>query len=396
MVKAFRFARLPEIIFRNGCISELPALLKRFGEPVLVVTGHNSFTGSERGLKLVHDLELEKITFSLIHTEGEPSTAMIDEATEKYRGSKIRCVIAIGGGSVLDAGKAISAMLPVNGSVKDYLEGVGTLEHPGLKVSFVAVPTTAGTGSEATKNAVISEVGPDGFKKSLRHDRFVPDIALLDPELALNCPPAITAASGMDSFTQLTEAFLSTRASEYTDAFAWMGLKALKYSLLSAVMEGSNPEARAGMSFAALNSGICLANAGLGTVHGFASVLGGKYDLPHGLICGSLMAVTNRVSVRELRRKDPGSPALAKYARLGRLFLDTSGKPDDYYIDGFVAYLFELGSGLGLKIPPGTIPVINDLDEISKKSGNKNNPVELSRENRQEILENWLGLYSKS
>ncbi len=395
MVKAFRFARLPEIIFRVGGISELPSLLKRFGEPVLLVTGRHSFTGSERGQNLLSALEKEKIAFSLMHIAGEPSPAVIDNATASYGERGIKCVVAIGGGSVLDAGKAVSAMLRVKGSVKDYLEGVGTLDHPGIKVPFIAVPTTAGTGSEATKNAVISEVGPDGFKKSLRHDALVPDIALLDPALTLDCPPGVTAASGMDSFTQLTEAFLSTKASEYTDAFAWMGLKAIKSSLLTAVKDGSDMEARTGMSLAALNSGICLANAGLGTVHGFASVLGGKYDLPHGLICGSLMAVTNRVNVRELRRKDPASPALAKYARLGELFLDTTGKSQEYYIDGFVEYLFELTSELGLHAQRGSGPDEKDLEEISARSGNKNNPVELSPENRLEILEEWLGLSSK-
>ncbi len=390
MVNAFHFARLPEIIFKNGGITALPGLIRRFGDPVILVTGRHSFTGSERGQALIRKLEQEKISFYLVHAEGEPSPSMIDEAAEKFRDKGIRCVTAIGGGSVLDAGKAISAMLTTGGSVKDYLEGVGERQHPGTKIPFVAVPTTSGTGSEATKNAVISETGPGGFKKSLRHDHFVPDVALLDPELTLGCPPAITAASGMDSFTQLTEAYLSTNASEYTDAFALMGLKAVKASLLAAYRDGSDLEARTGMSLAALNSGICLANAGLGTVHGFASVLGGKYDLPHGLICGTLMPPANRVTVRELRRKDQGSPALKKYVRLGQLFLGTAGKPDDYYIDGFVDYLYELTSELGLTRLSGAGPDAKDLEEISARAGNKNNPVDLSQEERREILEEWL------
>ncbi|MFW5821277.1 MAG: iron-containing alcohol dehydrogenase, partial [Bacteroidota bacterium] len=285
MVKAFKFARLPEIVFGNGRLSELPAIIKSFGDPVLLITGRESFIKSDRGMELLKSLEENNISFFRISIPGEPSPSNVDEAVETYRDMNIKLVIAIGGGSVLDAGKAISAMLTVQESVKHYLEGVGNKEHPGTKLPFIAMPTTSGTGSEATKNAVISEIGPGGFKKSLRHDNFVPNIAILDPVLTLACPPSITAASGMDCFTQLTEAFLSNRSSAYTDAFAREGLQAIRSSLIRAVMNGSDLEARAGMSFAALNSGVCLANAGLGTVHGFAGVIGGKFDIPHGLVC---------------------------------------------------------------------------------------------------------------
>jgi len=244
---------------------------------------------------------------------------------------------------------------------------------------------TSGTGSEATKNAIISEVGPQGFKKSLRHDHFVPDMAILDPELTLGCPSEITSTSGMDCFTQLTEAFLSDKASEYTDSFARLGLKAIKSSLVRSVRNGEDITARTDMSYAALNSGICLANAGLGTVHGFASTIGGRYNIPHGLICGTLMAVTNRVNVRELRVSS-GNHALKKYAGLGKLFLDTEGKSDDYYIDGFIDYLYEMTSDLQLPGLAGFGLEERDIEEICAQTGNKNNPVALSQENLVEIL----------
>ncbi len=386
MVKAFRFARPPEILFKNGSLSDLPELIKRFGDSVLLITGRESFISSGRGKKLLALLEEHKISHFRVSVPGEPSPSNVDEAVETYREKNVRLVVAIGGGSVLDAGKAISAMLTVQESVKHYLEGVGEKEHPGTKIPFIAMPTTSGTGSEATKNAVISEIGPNGFKKSLRHDNFVPDMAIIDPELTLACPATITAASGMDCFTQLTEAFLSEKASAYTDAFAREGLKSIKSSLAKAVKNGDDIEARTGMSYAALNSGICLANAGLGTVHGFASVIGGKFDIPHGLVCGTLMAPANRVTVRELRSKDPESYALKKYTELGRLFLDNERQTDDYYIDGFIDYLYSLTKDL--QVPDLKTYGLReeDVNEISVKAGNKNNPFELNKENRTEIL----------
>jgi alcohol dehydrogenase class IV len=389
MVNSFRFASLPAILFRNGSIAELPGLTRKFGGPIVLVTGKSSFTESERGKKLLQLLEEEDTTIYHVSVPSEPSPALIDKAVDSYRDNNIKLIVAIGGGSVLDAGKAISAMLTVPGSIRDYLEGIGHREHPGTKIPFIAIPTTSGTGSEATKNAVISEVGPRGFKKSLRHDYFVPDMAILDPELTLNCPPELTAACGMDCFTQLTEAFLSDKASDYTDVFALLGLKAIKNSLVRSVRNGEDITARADMSYASLNSGICLANAGLGTVHGFASSIGGWYNIPHGLICGTLMAVTNRVNVRELRACS-GNHALTKYAELGKLFLDIEGKIDDYYIDGFIDYLYKLISDLQLPGLAGFGLEERHIEEICAQTDNKNNPVKLSLEKLVEILHERL------
>ena len=176
--------------------------------------------------------EKEGIEYHLIPVPAEPSPDIIDHAVKRLYNEKIMLVAGIGGGSVLDAGKAISAMAYRSESVTEFLEGIGTKDHPGTRLPFIAVPTTSGTGSEATKNSVISQIGKDGFKRSLRHDNFVPDIALIDPELTLQCPQNITAASGMDCFTQLTEAYLSDKSNEYTDALAMEGLKAIKASLI--------------------------------------------------------------------------------------------------------------------------------------------------------------------
>jgi len=386
MVKPFHFARLPMIFFGKGKISELPALIRKKGTSVLLVTGKDSFMDSGRGKDFISVLEANKIRQNHVPIPAEPSPGMIDEAVLMCRNNIPDVVVAVGVGSVIDAGKAISALIPEKGSVRDFLEGIGTKEHSGKKIPFIAVPTTSGTGSEATKNAVISEVGVNGFKRSLRHDNFVPDVALVDPELTLNCPEDITAASGMDCFTQLIEAFLSDKSGEYTDALSLEGLKAVKDTLIESYVDGEDIVARTGMSFAALTSGICLANAGLGIVHGFASSVGGMFNIPHGLVCGTIMATANEINVRELRKKHVVSTALKKYALLGKIFLDISGKSDDYYIDGFIAFLHKMTHDLKL---PGLgkygMREIN-IEMICKSTENKNNPVKLAVDHMIEIL----------
>ena len=386
MVKPFQFSRLPRIYFKSGLIAKLPSFVHEYGNRIVLVTGKSSFLGSAHALELFEALKKEGIAYFVLQVTGEPSPEIIDSATSAFRTEKIDLVAGIGGGSVIDAGKAISAMMDRSESVIEFLEGVGNKEHPGTKLPYIAIPTTAGTGSEATKNAVISRIGKNGFKKSLRHNNFVPDIALVDPELTLHCPKDITASSGLDCFTQLTEAYLSDKSNDYTDALAIEGLKAIKTSLIRSYNNGEDIEARTGMSFAALTSGICLANAGLGVVHGFASSIGGMFDIPHGLICGTLMAKSNEINIRELRKNDKNHVALKKYAILGKLFIDKSGHSDDYYTDSFVNYLHNLTHDLQL---PGLrksgleekyVGIICSITEI------KNNPVKLAVENLAEIL----------
>jgi alcohol dehydrogenase class IV len=386
MIKPFQFARIPKIYFKSGIISELPEIVRLYGGKIILVTGKHSFINSTHAERLFRDLESLHIGYEKIVIPGEPSPEIIDQTVGKFKSMEVNLVIGIGGGSVLDAGKAISAMINKPESVMEFLEVVGTKDHPGTKIPFIAVPTTSGTGSEATKNAVISQTGINGFKRSLRHDNLVPDIALIDPELTLQCPKDITAASGMDCFTQLTEAYLSTKSNEYTDALAIEGLREIKSSLVRSYFDGDDIEARTGISFAALTSGICLANAGLGVVHGFASSVGGRYNIPHGIVCGTLMAKANEINVRELRRKSINSEALTKYALLGGLFLDEKGKTQDYYIDGFIGYLHKLTDNLHL---PGLRKHglnENDIENICLNTENKNNPVMLGSEELIEIL----------
>lgn len=386
MVKPFQFSRLPKIFFKNGAIAELPSMVQRFGSKIVLVTGKDSFLHYGYSEKLLSGFQLSGIEYQIISINAEPSPDIIDNSVRRFKDEKVGLVVGIGGGSVLDAGKAISAMMYRTESVTDFLEGVGRKEHPGTRLPYIAIPTTSGTGSEATKNAVISQIGPNGFKKSLRHDNFVPDIALIDPELTLQCPKDITAASGMDCFTQLTEAFLSGNSNEYTDALALTGLKEIKNSLIRCYNAGDDIVARSGMSFAALTSGICLANAGLGVVHGFASSIGGMYNIPHGLICGSLMASANEINVRELRRTAVNPAALKKYVILSELFLDDRGKTDDYMVDGFIQFLYELTDKLHL---PGFKKYgieENDLELICRNTEIKNNPVKLDAEDLVQIL----------
>ncbi len=386
MVNPFNFTRLPEIFFGEGKLSLLPGLIDKFGKRIILVTGRRSFIGSDYAETLLDSFRRNGISFIRIEISGEPSPDDIDTSLSFASGDDFNAVVAIGGGSVMDAGKAISAMYKINEPVGEFLEGVGTRQHPGSKLPFVAVPTTSGTGSEATSNAVLSIVGRDGFKKSLRHPAFIPDIALIDPVLTRSCSPEITSASGMDCFTQLTEAFLSDRANEFTDALAVEGLRALRSSLSEAYHDGSDIAARSGMSFAALVSGICLANAGLGVVHGFASSVGSMLDIPHGVVCGTLMAPANRIIVRELRTGKGRTEVLAKYTLLGKLFTGEEGQTDDWYIDGFIDFLYALSEELRLPSLSRYGLDRGFFGEICRNTGQKNNPVRLDDTELEEIL----------
>lgn len=370
----------------EGVIKQLGGALSGYSGNVLLVTGNKSFESSDAYTYVMDQLGRLKLNVNQFRIPREPSPALIDEAVNRFREHRPEVVVAIGGGSVVDAAKAISAMLTVGEPAKAYLEGVGSRSHPGSRLPFIVLPTTSGTGSEATRNAVLSEVGPDGYKRSLRHVNFVPDIAILDPALSLSCPPAVTAASGMDAFSQLLESFLSTAANPITDALAWQGLKLVSQSLVAAWRDGGNSQARSEMALAAYLSGITLANAGLGTVHGLAGVVGGLKDIPHGVICSRLMGPANEITVRQLRETSGSDQALSKYASAGRLFSPDDSKTDSYYVDAFLDVIHTWTSLMGLPYLNGYNVNESDLRRFATLGDNKNNPVQLNEEERYELL----------
>jgi alcohol dehydrogenase class IV len=386
MFNSFQFSSLPEINFGQGKRNELSAAVNSMGHRVLLLT--RSFTDQHTGYidEILSSLRTDTLELEHELISQEPSPSLIDQIVSRYRHSKIDVVVAVGGGSVMDAGKAVSAMIPVEGGIRDYLEGVGDKKHSGQKIPFIAMPTTSGTGSEMTKNAVISEVGDQGFKKSLRHDNFIPELAIVDPELMLSCPPGLTAASGMDAFSQLLESYLSTQANAMTDALALQGLKQIKRYLLRAFLEGDqNLEARSGMALAAMFSGITLAHAGLGLVHGFASPLGGYYDIPHGVACGSLMAPVFAATIDNLLDQQD-HPAYNKLIIVSKVFADFKYKHDLEYLQAFKEKLIHITNLL-------EVPMLSEygLDEhgikkVVDSTSHKYHPGKLSDEKLIEIL----------
>jgi alcohol dehydrogenase class IV len=386
MVNKFKMADMPRIDYGSGIVKMIPSLLEPYGSSVLLITGRQSFTASVHWDQLLLQFESARLSWKHHVVEHEPKPQLIDDCVAAFRHSAIDVVVAIGGGSVIDAGKAISAMLRMNGFVKDYLEGVGTKKVTGEKVPFIAVPTTAGTGSEATKNAVISEVGINGFKKSLRHDHLVPNHAVVDPQLTLNCPQNVTAQSGMDAFTQLLESYLSTNANPMTDALAMDGIRMVGKALPAAVENGDELGAREQMAYASLLSGITLANAGLGTIHGFASAVGSFFDIPHGLICARLMGPVNKLTVRKLKQRSVKSVALRKYTEVGKLFCAASKQNDEACRMALLDTIDLWTERFGLRRLADFGVKEDDFDRIIDGAGNKFNPVPLDRDEMHEAL----------
>jgi len=390
MNHSFQFSSLPEIMFGAGKRNELPSAVRSIGNKVLLLTVSSSVHNLGHVDEIISGLQKANLELSHEVIGHEPSPAMVDQIVDKHRESGIKVVVAVGGGSVMDAGKAVSAMIPVEGNIKYYLEGVGDGEHPGTKIPFIAMPTTSGTGSEMTKNAVISEVGEKGFKKSLRHNNFIPELAIIDPEMMLSCPARLTATSGMDAFTQLLESYVSTEANPMTDALALQGLKQIKKYLLRAYLEGENNiEARSGMALAAMFSGITLAHAGLGLVHGFASPLGGFFDIPHGVVCGSLMAPVFAQTIDNLIDQ-PDHPAIQKLIIVSKVFADFKYKKEVKLLEAFKEKLIHITNLL-------EIPTLSEfgfkeesISKIVEHTSHKYHPVTLSDEQMADALKSRI------
>lgn len=387
-IKPFLFQTNPLLEFGWGKFSVLPDIIDTMGANILIVTG-NSFRTGRHWEPFMEELAQRDITPFEWLVSGEPSADWVDEACEEFRPRHIHAVVAIGGGSALDAGKAISAMLPQRFSVREYLEGIGKKKHDGVKAPFIAVPTTSGTGSEATRNAVLNHIGPKGFKKSLRHDNLIADAALVDPELSLTCPEGVTAASGLDAVTQLIESYVSPRTSPIITALCESGLTAAGHGFPAVIQNPDDREARTSMSYAAYISGVTLSNAGLGVVHGAASVLGAYYDIPHGVVCGTLLADSVALTVKTLDGLDtPEShETRRRYASAGRALFQLQGASESEAVQGLV-------QGLTDWVSKTEMPRLSEfgietgaLDKLTAEIECKQHPVRLSPESIRALLQ---------
>ncbi|MHC4658435.1 MAG: iron-containing alcohol dehydrogenase [Planctomycetota bacterium] len=391
----FEFATATRIIFGQGTLEEVAPLAAEMAGPsssrrqtglrgscAFVITGSTV----KRAEPLLEQLNKRRIKCATFNTLGEPTTAMVKEAVEQARRDKSDLVIGIGGGSVLDTGKAVAAMLTNSGQLEDYLEVVGQgkpiTQRP---VPYIAIPTTAGTGAEVTRNAVLA-VREYGVKVSMRSPLMLPRLAVVDPVLTYSMPPSVTASTGLDALTQLMEVYVSNKANPLTDGICREGLKRAGQSLRKAYEDGSNAAAREDMALASLFGGLALANAKLGAVHGFAGPLGGMICAPHGVICARLLPYVMEANVQALQKRAAGSPALARYDQIAQTL---TGKVTARAVDG-VAWVQDLCAAL--KVPPLAEFGLKEQDfptavaKSQKSSSMKGNPVTLTDDELMEIL----------
>ena len=311
----FEFATAARIVFGEGTSAALPELARTFGTHPLVVTG----ASTERAAGLVTALSAD-----VFAVPGEPTVDLVREGARHAANAACDVVVSLGGGSVIDAGKAIAAIATNGGEPLDFLEGVGKGRAiVAAPLPFLAVPTTAGTGSEVTRNAVLGST-EHGVKASMRSPQMLPRVALIDPELTYGLPPAITASTGLDALTQLIEPYISARANPLADAFCVAGIGRVAGALRRAYRDGADHEARRDMAMASLLGGLALANSGLGVVHGFAAPLGGSWKAPHGALCAALLPHGMAANVAALRARAPLHPALERYAAIARLLTGRS------------------------------------------------------------------------
>ncbi len=380
----FEFATATQIIFGPGTIHDVAPEAAEMGKRAFVVTGRNP----ERAQPLLEQLNAHHIECVTFNVPSEPTTTIVKQAVEQARKAKSDLVIGIGGGSAIDTGKVIAAMLTNSGKLLDYLEVVG-LGKPLTKspAPYIAIPTTAGTGAEVTRNAVLA-VPEHQVKVSMRSPLMLPRLAVIDPELTHSMPPSTTASTGLDTLTQLIEAYVSNKANPLTDGICQQGLKRAGCSLQKAYENGSDSNAREDMALASLFSGLALANAKLGAVHGFAGPLGGMISAPHGVICARLLPFVCQANVQALQSREPDSPALARYEQIARILTDeTTAQAADpvAWVQGLCA---------ALKVPPLTQFGLKEKDfptvvaKAQKSSGMKGNPISLTDDELMEILKN--------
>jgi alcohol dehydrogenase class IV len=368
---SFEFATANRIVFGAGKLNELGRLIDGNPKRLLLVCGRSS-DSIPRVREILSPL---KLSISEFQVYGEPTIDVVRAGLDAAR--KCNLVIGLGGGSALDTGKALAALATNPGEITDYLEVVGKgqplLNAP---LPYIAIPTTAGTGSEVTRNAVI-QATEQNVKVSLRSPWMLPRLALVDPELTYRLPPEITAATGLDALTQLIEPFVSIKANPMTDAICREGMQLAARSLRRAYENGSDPEARQGMSLVALFGGLALANAGLGAVHGFAGPLGGMLHAPHGAICARLLPLVMKANLQALEERQPQNPAIQRYREIARIL---TGEDSATAQDG-VEWIGQIVSDL--HIPPlsqqglkqGQIP--EAVEKTLQSSSFKGNPIPL-------------------
>ncbi|MEN8130896.1 MAG: iron-containing alcohol dehydrogenase [Pseudomonadota bacterium] len=393
--RQFSIARLPRIEFGYGVFAKVAGTVAAYGERVLVVTGARSFLDSAHWAVLQTDLHAHGVRWQQLSVDGEPSPVLIDDAVAAYPANSVDVVLGIGGGSALDAAKAIAGLIKVRRSVMDYLEGVGPeLPYEGPAVPFIAVPTTAGTGSEATKNAVLSVQGREGFKKSFRDDKLVAEYTIVDPDLLASCPLQVIAANGMDALTQLIESYVSLRSNRFTRTLVVSGLRAVRDGLLP-WYEGSAQahQGREHMAYAALLSGITLAQTGLGSVHGLASPLGAFHPIPHGAVCGTLVAAATELNIRAMLDREPDNPALDRYARLASVLCNQHFSTREQAWASLVSVLESWTKHLNLPTLSNYGVERSGLDHVvahSRGSSMKTNPIVLHDSEIMDLLKRRL------
>jgi alcohol dehydrogenase class IV len=379
----FEFATATRIIFGPGALREIGRLASEYGKRALVVTGRDA-SRAEKLLALLREAGVSAATFSVA---GEPEISTVESGVTLGKRERCELVVGFGGGSALDATKAIAAMLANDGDLLDYLEVIGRgkpLTKP--SVQFIAIPTTAGTGSEVTRNAVLAS--PEHrLKVSLRSPFLLAKIALVDPELTCDLPPAITARTGMDALTQLIEPFVCSRANPLTDGLCEEGLCRAAQSLRIAFQDGQNKSAREDMALASLFGGLALANAGLGAVHGFAGPIGGMFpEAPHGAICAALLPYVMRINIRALRQRDEKNRALERYDRIAQICTSNGHATADMGVDWVHRLIDELQiprlGNYGIK--PEHVAEL--AGKAAQASSMKANPVTLTPEELAETL----------
>ncbi len=378
----FEFATASRIIFGPGTTSEVFPIAGRMGKCAFVVTGGSI----ERAQFLIDQLQENKIECITFSVQGEPTTEVIKAGTETARKAQSEFVISIGGGSVLDTGKAIAAMLTNPGELEDYLEVIGPGKPLIIKAApHIAIPTTAGTGTEVTRNSVIG-VTEHKVKVSMRSHLMIPSIAIVDSVLTHSMPPSITAFTGLDALTQLIEAFVSLKFNPMTDGICREGISAAGRSLQKAFENGSDANAREDMSLAALFGGLALANAGLGAVHGFAGPLGGMISAPHGAICAALLPFVMEINVRALQVRKPDSKALERYNIIAQILTKNSRAKS---MDA-VKWILQLCKSMQIPSLEKLGLKEQDFPETAaksrKSSSMKGNPIELNDDELIEIL----------